>query len=648
MGWSVAATRTGGGGRVRGVAPAQLVLLLLAVLWFCVAGSGGVAHAAEEENLLPPEQAFRFAARQLDDRSIEVHFDIADGYHLFRERFVFAAQPAGVKLGTPEFPPGQVKFDEALGKQMEIYHGGVTIRVPVAVVPADGEWLLTVTSQGCADKGICYPPMHSVYKVGGGLLGGLFDKHRSSRPMTSPVPPAMPILPSLGEGQIGPAVPSAAPRNDDGDRVAHVLAGHQLGRIATVFFGLGLLMTLTPGVLAMVPILSSIVVGEHVTRGRALVVSLAYVLGTAVADAGVGVAAGLLGERFSTGLLTPWALGAFTMLAVALALSMFGLYELGRLPPMTASSNRWSGGRIAVAAAAGVISALVVVRSVPVPLSGTLTDAEQTGDAIGSGGALFGMAIGMGAPLVLVGVATGYLVPRAGHWLMVTKRFLGFLLLGEALWAVSPLLPPWALMAAWAMLLLIASAFLGAFGSLGPEPRSLTRLGKGMGMVAALAGAILLVGLASGGRDLLQPLSHLRAGLMAPASTAGPALVRFERIRSVAELDARLVQAAAAGKPVLLDFYADWCVSCKEMERLTFSDPRVQARLADVVLLQADVTRNSADDRTLLKRFGLFGPPGIILYGADGRESPVRVIGFQSASLFLDSLAKAFGDDGKH
>lgn len=635
---------TGDDGRVRRLAPAQFVSLLVAAVWFCIAGAAGVAHAAGEENLLPPEQAFRFTARQLEDRAIEVHFDIADGYHLYRERFAFAAQPAGVKLGTPEFPPGQVKFDEALGKQMETYHGGVTIRVPVVVAPADGKWLLTVTSQGCADKGICYPPMKSVYKVGGGLLGGLFDKHRSSTPMTSPVPPATPTLPSLGEGQIGPAVPSAAPRNDDGDRIARVLASRQLEKIATVFLGFGLLLTLTPSVLAMVPILSSIVVGAHVTRGRALLVSFAYVLGTAV---GVGVAAKLLGERLSAGLQTPLALGAFAALMVALALWMFGLYELGRQLPMTASSNRWSGRRIAVAAALGVISALVVMRSVPVPLSNALAYLKQTGDAIG-GGALFGMAIGMGAPLMLVGVAAGYLVPRAGHWLMVTKRFLGFLLLGEALWAVSPLLPPWALMAAWAMLLLIAAAFLGAFDSLGPESRSLARLGKGMGMVAALVGAILLVGLASGGRDLLQPLSHLRGRQAASASTAGPALVRFERIRSVAELDARLVQAAAAGKPVLLDFYADWCVSCKEMERLTFSDPRVQARLADVVLLQADVTRNTADDRTLLKRFGLFGPPGIILYGADGRESPVRVIGFQSASLFLDSLAKAFGDDGKH
>jgi thiol:disulfide interchange protein DsbD len=257
------------------------------------------------------------------------------------------------------------------------------------------------------------------------------------------------------------------------------------------------------------------------------------------------------------------------------------------------------------------------------------------------------MAIGMGAPLLLVGVAAGNFLPRAGRWLEVTKCFIGFLLLGGAIWTVSTLLPPWAVMAAWAALLLIAAVFLRAFDALGPEPHGVARLGKGLGLVVALAGAILLVGLASGGRDALQPLSHLRTRRAPPATAASRAAVHFERIHSVAELDARVAQAAAAGKPVLLDFYADWCVSCKEMERFTFSDPRVQARLDGVVLLQADVTRNDADDRALLKRFGLFGPPGIILFGADGRESPVRVIGFQPANRFLDSLSRALGEAGR-
>ncbi len=638
MQFGIAVARTGDTGRVRCLALGQFLLGLLLLAWLCVGGAAG------EKDLLPPERAFRFAARQLDEHAIEVRFDIADGYHLYRERFAFAVRPAGAKLGAPALPRGEVKYDEAFGKEMEIYHGAVKIRVPVEVTPADDEWTLVVTSQGCADKGICYPPMESLYKVGRGQLGGLFDKREGGAPMASPVPPAAATSPGVGEDQGGHVVPAIAPHGDDGDPIIRALTSHQLGAIAVLFLGFGLLLTVTSSVLPMVPILWSIVVGRHVTRSRALIVSLDYVLGLAVAYAGVGMATGWLGDRVLAGLQTPWALGAFATLLAALALSMFGLHALLRQPRTTASANRRLGSR--AAAALGAMSALAIARIMPAPLSSTLAYLARTGDSMTGGGALFALAIGMGAPLVLAGAAAGNLLPRAGHRLEVTKRCLGFLLVGEAIWAISPLLPPWAVMTAWAALLLIAAVFLGAFDSLGLEPHGVARLGKGLGLLAALAGAILLVGLASGGRDPLQPLSHLRTRWSAPATAADHAVVHFERIRSVAELDARLAQAAAAGKPVLLDFYADWCVSCKEME-MTFNDPRVQAQLAGVVMLRADVTQNNADDKALLKHFALFGPPGIILFGADGRESPVRVIGYESASRFLGSLARAFGKEGR-
>lgn len=275
--------------------------------------------------------------------------------------------------------------------------------------------------------------------------------------------------------------------------------------IAALFFGLGLLLTFTPCVLPMVPILSSIVVGEHVTRKRALLVSLSYVLGMAVVYTGIGVAAGLLGEGLSAALQAPWVLAAFALLMVALSLSMFGLYEL-QLPQhwqtrLTASSNRRQGGQLAGAAAMGAISALIVGPCVTAPLAGALAYIARTGDAVVGGGALFAMALGMGVPLVLVGVGAGNLLPRAGRWMETTKRFFGFLLLGVALWMVSPVLPAWALMAGWAALLLVGAVFLSAFDSLGPDAHGLARVGKGLGLLAALAGAILLVGLASGGRD---------------------------------------------------------------------------------------------------------------------------------------------------
>lgn len=608
------------------------------------------AHAASEDDFLPPEQAFKFSARQVDPQTVEVRFDVADGYYLYRERFAFAAQPAGVTLGPAVMPQGKVHFDETFGKDMETYRGTVLLKVPAEQVPADGRWTLVVTSQGCADKGLCYPPMESVYKVGGSVLGNLFGD-RSAAPGASPASPADQPAAQAPATAV-PATPEAPPATrslqiDENDRIAGALASRNFGLVAALFFGLGLLLTFTPCVLPMVPILSSIVVGEHVTRGRAFVVSLAYVLGMAVVYTAVGVAAGLAGEGLAAALQKPWVLALFALLMVGLSLSMFGVYEL-QLPQrwqsrLTASSNRRQGGQIAGAAAMGAISALIVGPCVTAPLAGALAYITQTGDALTGGAALLAMALGMGVPLLLVGVGAGNLLPRAGKWMEATKRFFGFLLLGVAIWMVTPVLPAWLVMLAWAALLLVAAVYLGAFDALGPDPRGLLRLGKGLGLLAALAGAIQIVGVASGGRDPLQPLSHVGSLSGTPAAQASKEAIRFERVRSVAELDARIAQAAAAGRPVLLDFYADWCVSCKEMEKLTFPDAKVRARLANVVLLQADVTANNADDKALLKRFGLFGPPGIILFGPDGRERPVRVIGYQSANRFLESLERAFG-----
>lgn len=605
----------------------------------------GVARAASDDDFLPPEQAFRFAARQLDPRTIEVRFDVAPGYYMYRERFAFAARPASVRLGEPQLPAGKVKFDETFGKDMETYRDTVTIRIPVESAPDNGRWTLVVTSQGCADKGLCYPPMESVHEVGSPLPAWLAGRGAGQSVAPSQAVPQSSALPVSS---------TTATSLDDSGRIAQTLASRNLLPIVALFFGLGLLLTFTPCVLPMVPILSSIVVGEHARRGRALLVSLSYVLGMAVVYTAIGVAAGLLGEGLAAALQTPWVLGLFAALMVALSLSMFGLYEL-QLPQrwqsrLTDSANRRPGGQMAGAAAMGAISALIVGPCVTAPLAGALAYIAQSGDAVIGGAALFAMALGMGVPLVLVGIGAGNLLPRAGRWMEATRRFFGFLLLGLALWMVGPVLPVWISMLAWATLLLVGAVFLRAFDGLGSEAHPLVRLGKGFGVLAAMAGAILLVGLASGGRDPLQPLSHLtlRGGAPSTSVVSGePAAaahgVRFERVRSVAELDARVAAASAAGRPVLLDFYADWCVSCKEMERFTFSDPRVQARLADVVMLQADVTANNADDKALLRRFGLFGPPGIILFGANGKELPVRVIGYQAAGRFLGSLERAFG-----
>lgn len=583
----------------------QLAMLLVAVATLCMP-----AHAADD--FLPPEQAFRFSATQVDGQTVEVKFAIADGYYMYRERFAVAADPAAVALALLDMPAGKVKFDETFNKDVETYRHEIAFHVKAR--NATAPFTLIVTSQGCADQGLCYPPMKSRFHV---------------EPAA-----ASPAAPSAGGG-------------DALGRIASTLGSGNLGAIAALFFGLGLLLTFTPCVLPMLPILSAIVVGEHATRSRAAIVSVAYVLGMAFVYTAVGVAAGLAGQGLQAALQNAWVLGAFAVLMVALSLSMFGLYEL-QLPAawrdhLTKASSKHGGGEIVGAVVMGALSALIVSPCVTPAMAGALAYIAQTGNAAIGGMALFAMSIGMGVPLVLVGVGAGNLLPRAGHWLIVTKAVFGFILLAVALWIVQPVLPAWAVMIAWGGLLIGAAVFLRTFDSLPDGAGNVQRLGKVAGVVLALAGAAQLVGVAAGGRDPLQPLSGLiraSAGASAQAEAHG---VTFKRVKSIAELDAEVRNASASGRAVMLDFYADWCVSCKEMERLTFTDTRVRKALADVVLLQADVTANSADDQVLLKRFGLFGPPGTIFFDAQGRELKARVVGYERADTFLESLRRTIG-----
>lgn len=595
-----------------------MAVIMRAFLTWCLLTLFTLSHAQAAQEFLAPERAFQASVTVLDSSTIEVQFRIAPGYYMYRDQFAFHAKPETVQLGSPVFPTGTIKYDATFDKTLETYHDAVRIRLPIDT--PDQPFALTIRSQGCADKGICYPPMETSYTIKDGQASLL----------------SQPVIAGVAE-----SITTADATEDESSQIAEALASRNVGTIAVLFFGLGLLLTFTPCVLPMVPILSSIVVGEHVSRSRALWISLAYVAGMAVVYTAIGVAAGLLGEGLSATLQKPWVIGLFAALMVALALSMFGLYEL-QLPArwqaaLTSASQRLSGGQLLGAVAMGALSALIVGPCVTAPLAGVLTYIAQTGDAVIGGAALFAMALGMGVPLILVGVGAGNLLPRAGRWMENTKRFFGFLLLAVAIWMAALITPAWIGMIAWAAWLLLGATFLGAFDSLERDASGLRRLCKGLGMIAAIGGAVLLLGVASGGRNPLQPLAHL--GVL--RGTSAEHSVTFQRVRTVAELDARIAAASREGRAVMLDFYADWCISCKEMERFTFTDPRVQKVLANVVLLQADVTANTADDKALLKRFNLFGPPGILLFGQDGAELPVRVIGFQSADRFLDSLTRA-------
>jgi thioredoxin:protein disulfide reductase len=605
--------------RLRDVLPFLLLLLV-----------SQAALPAGTDDLLEPDKAFRFSARVVDASTLEVSYRIADGYYMYRERFRFAAEPDKVKLGAAQFPPGEVHQDQFFGR-VETYRKNLSFLLPIEDAGGLDRFRLKVTSQGCADSGVCYVPYDhfaDIRLAAAGSASGALSGLLSSPSMTS-APPA--VAPS-------PRFSTSASDTD----IAAMFQSSSRWLVLASFFGFGVLLAFTPCMLPMIPILSGIIVGEgrDMNKLRALVLSLAYVAGLSITYALAGVAAAYSGSMLAAALQNPWVLSAFALVFVWLALSMFGYHDI-QLPAflhhrLSSAHHKLEGGRIASVAAMGVLSAVIMSPCVAAPLAGALLYISQTRDVVMGGTALFVMALGMGLPLVAVGVSEGALLPRTGPWMKTVKNFFGTLLLGVAIWIVSPVLPPMAQMLAWAVLLIVSAMFMRAIDPLPHDASGYARLWKGTGLIALVAGVALLVGAFSGARDPLQPLAGLRAD--AGGAAALPA-VRFERVRTLSELDARL---QSAGRPVMLDFYAEWCVSCKEMERYTFSDPQVQARFAGMLLLQADVTANTAEDKALLKRFRLFGPPGIIFFDKSGREiEGLRVVGYQPAADFLKVLDRA-------
>ncbi|MBL8396820.1 MAG: protein-disulfide reductase DsbD [Candidatus Accumulibacter sp.] len=576
--------------------------------------------SALAEEFLSPEQAFQASVRAIDGQTLEVRFAIADNYYLYRDKFRFAVSPDTVVLGVADLPLGKQKQDETFGA-VEVYYRQVLIRLPVtargslAAVPLT----LQVTSQGCAEAGICYPPQQQQLAVTLPAIDGV----PNAGPMTS-------------------APSSTAMSSDVSGRIAHLFQTGDVWLLVGSFFGFGVLLSLTPCVFPMIPILSAIIVGAGESQGgishaRGLVLSLGYVLGMATTYALVGVAAGLTGTLLATALQTPWVLGGFAALFVLLALSMFGFYEL-QLPIFLQSrlserAAHLTGGSLPGVVMMGALSAVIVGPCVAAPLAGALLYIGQSGDALLGGLTLFSMAWGMGTPLLAVGASAGTLLPKSGPWMDAVKKFFGVILLATAVWLVGPVIPAVMQMFAWALLLIIPAIYLHALDPLPPQARAWQRFWKGIGVVMLLFGVAMLVGLLAGSRDPLQPLATLRAGASAGESTG----LVFSRVKSLEELEQRM---ATSKQPVMLDFYADWCVTCKEMERFTFTDSRVRARLAGWTLLQADVTANSPDDQRLLRRFQLYGPPGIVFFDRQGKEIPgVRAVGFLSADDFLALLA---------
>ena len=564
---------------------------------------------------LPPDEAFKLTLHSPTANSIVAAFTPAPSYYLYKNKINFTLNnTSGSSIKTVTLPKGEMKEDPTFGTT-EVYHRPLSAIIELTHAGAPPATLsVTAGYQGCSDKGVCYPPVSKVFTV------------------------------KLGSGEArgtSPASGTPITELDDASQIDDLLKNKSFWAVVAAFFVIGLGLSLTPCVFPMIPILSGIIVGQGtaLTKSRAFALSVAYVLGMAVTYAIAGVIAGLSGTLLSTALQNPWVLSVFALIFVLLAFSMFGFYDL-QLPSFIQSkfsdaSNKVKGGNLLGVFVMGALSAIIVGPCVAAPLAGALLYIGQTHNVWLGGTALFMMALGMGVPLLLVGASGGMLLPRAGAWMDAIKAFFGVLLLGVAIWLISPVISALAHMLLWAALFMISAIYLKVLEPLPPTAKGFTKFWKGVGVILLVVGTSLLIGALAGNRDILKPLAGLGGG---GGTQAEEKSLKFERIKSVAELEQRIT--AAKGKPVMLDFYADWCVSCKEMERFTFSDPRVHAKLENFVLLQADVTKNNEDDKALLKKFKLFGPPGIIFYDPEGKEIPFRVIGYQNTETFLKSLSR--------
>lgn len=511
-------------------------------------GRNAFIVAVEEDEFLSPDVAFKLDLNVVDAKNLNANFKIAPGYYLYKERIKFAIKDANTgKIEAVNLPAGEIKDDPNFGRQ-EVYHHDFDSKIQLSDA---NNPVIHATYQGCSEKGLCYAPITKIIEVG---------------------------LPKDGNNNTS----SIATSNADDDKTTQALKGGNLWLIIGVFFIAGLLLSFTPCVLPMIPILSSIIVGSQAKRAQpsklhSFGLSVAYVLGMALSYTLAGIAAGLSGNLLSQSLQTPWALGATALIFVALAFSMFGFYEL-KLPAVLenkilGASQKLKGGEFIGVFVMGVLSALIVSPCVAAPLAGALIYIGQTNNVFLGGVGLFALAIGMGVPLLLIGASAGSLLPKAGKWMAAVRNFFGVLMLAMAAYLVWPVLPA----------------------------------------------------------SITAPVNQL-------LGNSAEHHLPFIRIKNTADLDVAIQNAN--GKIVMLDFYADWCVACKEMERFTFSDDKVKAALKDTVLLQADVTENNADDQALLKRFGLFGPPGIIFFDAAGNEIKPKVIGYKNTSDFLKILDK--------
>jgi len=566
-----------------------------------------------EDEFLSPDAAFGLSIKQ-DGQNILANFTVAPTYYLYKTRTKFEFTPAQTFDTT--LPKADIKNDPNFGK-MEVYHQDFTASLLIKD-PISAPLNLKITYQGCSEKGLCYAPQHKNFTI----------------------TPGAGTAPSAALAVDNQATASNDNASDSDSQAANLLKSGKWWLIILGFFTAGLLLAFTPCVFPMIPILSSIIVGKnaHVTRLHAFNLSLAYTLGMCLTYTLAGIAAGLSGQMLSSALQTPWALGFGALIFALLALSMFGFYEL-KLPSSMENglmnlSRRIKGGRFFSDFLMGVLSALIISPCVAAPLAGALLYISKTNDVVLGGVALFSLSVGMGTPLLLIGASAGTLLPKVGSWMNAVRNLFGVLMLGVAIWLIAPVIPMQVQLTLWAALLIVPAIFMHALDSLPTGAKAALKFWKGIGVMMVVTGLALLIGALSNAKSPLQPLS----GLVATSANVQPHHnLNFQPIKSIAELEYTLKNAS--GKPVMLDFYADWCVACKELEQFTFSDARVQSALKDTLLLQADVTNNTEDDKALMQKFNIFGPPGIVFFNAKAEEeSHLKVVGYKNADAFLQIL----------
>ena len=594
-------------------------LIFLVFVWIFSSSAWAADASSSTENvlftkpdteILTPDQAFQLDIKADNQRTLKAKFAIAKGHYLYRNKITFESQNLAIET---VFPQGDIKKDTHFG-EVEVYHNALTATLILNNPPANLEKVkVQANYQGCSEKGLCYSPIRKTFEIN--LPNGSTDNANTA--MTE----------------------------STSDQATSLLKSGKLWLVIVGFFGFGVLLALTPCVLPMIPILSGIIVGDkkvhhHATsRLHAFNLSLAYTLGMSLSYTLAGIAAGLSGQLLSNALQSPWMLGITSMIFVFLAFSMFGFYEL-RLPSaienrMVNIANGIKGGQFFGVFSMGALSALIVSPCVAAPLAGALIYIGQTHDVVLGGVALFSLSIGMGLPLLLIGASAGHFLPKAGPWMTAVRDFFGFLMLGLAIYLISPVIPSSLQMLLWAALLIIPAIYLRAIDSLPTNASPLQRLCKGIGIILLALGITMIIGAASGAKSPLNPLS----GIVSKQASTSNSGLSFKRIQSIAELEASIQNAK--GQTVMLDFYADWCVACKELEQFTFSDTGIKNALKDTVLLQADVTNNTPEDIALLNRFKLFGPPGMVFFNQTGQEiASLKVVGYQPPEEFIKTLQK--------